>query len=48
METAHTLSQHSAGNLLALLLADTADSDPTAQPGVGTWLADGTTAIALP
>ncbi|MFE5561244.1 IclR family transcriptional regulator C-terminal domain-containing protein [Streptomyces sp. NPDC056544] len=51
LETAHTLSQHSAGILLALLLADTTDSssatDP-AQSGPGTWQADGAAAIALP
>ncbi|MFF9982336.1 IclR family transcriptional regulator domain-containing protein [Streptomyces erythrochromogenes] len=51
LETAHTLSQHSAGILLALLLADTADSSSTTepgQPGTDAWPADGTTAIALP
>ncbi|MEU6215578.1 IclR family transcriptional regulator C-terminal domain-containing protein [Streptomyces sp. NPDC047023] len=51
LETAHTLSQHSAGILLALLLADTADSSSASQPAQadsGAWPSDGTTAIALP
>ncbi|MEU3668259.1 IclR family transcriptional regulator domain-containing protein [Streptomyces virginiae] len=51
LDTAHTLSQHSAGILLALLLAETADSGSTTDPGqprTHAWPADGTTAIALP
>ncbi|WP_328765349.1 MULTISPECIES: IclR family transcriptional regulator domain-containing protein [unclassified Streptomyces] len=51
LETAHTLSQHSAGILLALLLADTADTSPTSQPAEtrpGPWPANSTAALALP
>ncbi|THA44800.1 IclR family transcriptional regulator C-terminal domain-containing protein [Streptomyces sp. A1136] len=51
LESAHALSQNSAGLLLALLLADTADIGPSVQtPGTGpiSWPADATVALALP
>ncbi|MFF4104341.1 IclR family transcriptional regulator C-terminal domain-containing protein [Streptomyces sp. NPDC001903] len=51
LETAHTLSQHSAGIHLALLLAATADTSPTSRPaaaGPGPRAAGSRTALALP
>ncbi|MFF0216129.1 hypothetical protein, partial [Streptomyces vinaceus] len=51
LETAHTLSQHSAGIHLALLLAATADTNATSRPaaaGPGSRAAGGRTALALP
>ncbi|WP_327135857.1 hypothetical protein OG311_37745 (plasmid) [Streptomyces sp. NBC_01343] len=51
LETAHTLSQNSAGIHLALLLAATADTSPTSRPagaGPGPRAAGSRTALALP
>ncbi|MFJ3914154.1 hypothetical protein [Streptomyces vinaceus] len=51
LETAHTLSQNSAGIHLALLLAATADTSPTSLPataGPGPRAAGSRTALALP
>ncbi|MFK0238607.1 IclR family transcriptional regulator domain-containing protein [Streptomyces vinaceus] len=51
LETAHTLSQNSAGIHLALLLAATADTSPPSRPaatGPGPRAAGSRTALALP
>ncbi|MFJ3913893.1 IclR family transcriptional regulator domain-containing protein [Streptomyces vinaceus] len=51
LETAHTLSQNSAGIHLALLLAATADASPTSRPataGPAPRAAGSRTALALP
>ncbi|MFI5987791.1 IclR family transcriptional regulator C-terminal domain-containing protein [Streptomyces sp. NPDC051555] len=48
LETAHALSQHSAGILLALLLTDISPAAQPARPEPGAWPADSTPAAALP
>ncbi|WP_331739544.1 hypothetical protein OG590_38475 (plasmid) [Streptomyces goshikiensis] len=51
LDTAHTLSQHSAGILLALLLAESTTAGTGVQPtrtGMAAWPAGGTIALALP